>query len=329
MSPFDSLFSRISNPSCAGAITIACVMFLQGCATGPSKTSKEIDVVSASDVIDLLKAEMAKVHISPQKVTGDNFVCGNASHQVIVAAVPTSATVALKAVTTVANSATGGVTIPVLSVQVGPAYTYTDTRAVTQIVTYDFNIAHTPLTESDLTDDIKTLRGKLEVTTNALSDAQSGFRLGTTQKEFLAEQIKNFRSAIYSDEEALVLLQQRAGNSSPTPLYEKEPMAAKDVKPIAVRAATIKSDDTLSNAIETAAGELVKVNHTMLPCLKPQDFKVEFDFDVQRKKDGVLTLTVVIWKAGVERAKTSEAFHSILVTFDTTQGSSTTTLLPM
>ena len=66
-----------------------------------------------------------------------------------------------------------------------------------------------------------------------------------------------------------------------------------------------------------------RINHNLRPCLKPQTVKVEVDFDVQKKKDGSIVLTVVIWKFGTERVATSENFHSIVVTFDMTQGSST------
>jgi hypothetical protein len=290
------------------------------CATFPPERA---DVVRASDLIDNVKAQLAKVSINP--VVGPGGVCSNTDKQVAIVAIPTAATVSLKAVTTVATSGSGGGTFPVLSIPVGPSFTYTNTRATTQIVTFELNIVHDPKTEADLTNEVKTLRTKIDANTATLKDLDK--RLTQKQIDFLDKQIKTDTAIVAADEATILtmhmskdyvdasILNEDFGSSPAATAAPSVPSA------LVSRTEPVKKDMTIAEAVSAAAEELLKVNHNLKPCLKPQTVKVEIDFDVQKKKDGSLSITVVVWKFGTERIATSEQYHSIVVTFDLTQGS--------
>ncbi len=290
------------------------------CATFPPEHS---DVVRASDLIDNMKAQLAKVSVKP--VVGPGGVCSNTDKQVAIVAIPTSATVSLKGVTTLATSGSGSGTFPVFSIPVGPSFTYTNTRATTQVVTFELNIVHDPKTEADLTNEVKTLRSRIEASTATLKDLDK--RLAPEQIDFLNKQIKTDMATVAADEAALLTMHMSKNYVDASVLNEDftssaAPTAAPAVpSALVLRTEPVKKDMTIAEAVSAAAEELLKVDHNLRPCLKPQTVKVEIDFDVQRKKDGSLSITVVIWKFGTERIATSEQYHSIVVTFDLTQGS--------
>jgi hypothetical protein len=303
------------------AVSVLTALATGACSTFPPERS---DVVPASVLIDNLKAQLA--NIGANQAVGKGGVCSNGDKKATIVAIPTSATVSLKAVTTLATSGSGSGTFPVLSIPVGPSFTYTTTRATTQVVTFDFNIVHSTKTEADLVGEVKTLRSRIEANAATLKDLNG--TLTGAQNDFLAQQIKSDSAAIAADEVQLLAAHMSKDYKIPSLLNEEvtassAPNSGSQVPaPLVSRTEPLKKDMTIAEAISAAAQELLKVNHDLRPCLKPQTVKVELDFDLQRKKDGSLSITVVIWKFGTERVLTSQQYHSMVVTFDLTQGSS-------
>jgi len=307
-------------PKLALALTLP---LLTACASFPPASS---EVVTASAVIDTLKTQLAAAGVTAHPTIGPGGLCGTADKKVVVIATPVRATVSLKTVATTATSGSVGATIPVLSQSLGPSFAYTETRAVTQVLTFDLNIVHTSKTEADLTDEVKTLHTRIDADNAELKDLAGPKKISEDQIEFLKTQIASDTAMILQDEAALVRLHTAPGYGEVSTL-DTDIGASADAsaapQSLVPHTETVKTDLSIAAAITAAIQELLNVNHNLRPCLKPQTVKVEVDFDVQKKKDGSIVLTVVIWKFGTERVATSENFHSIVVTFDMTQGSST------
>jgi hypothetical protein len=174
--------------------------------------------------------------------------------------------------------------------------------------------------EAQLLADAKATKAEIDTYNAELADAAAGILvLSQDQKNFLKSQITADNSKLGDTEKQLVAAQQQRVNSGAgSSLLDAHFSIA---TPVTSHTEKLKQDVSIAEAISAASKELLDVDHNALPCLKPQDVKVEIDFDVQKKSDGSISLSVVFLKFGAENVYTNENFHSMLVTFDLTQSS--------
>lgn len=265
--------------------------------------------------MDAVKNELN--HIRPQyyQIDARGAVCAGADGMVRVVSTPASATIALKAIATTAQSGSLSLAIPIAGITgatVGPAFTATETTTNTQVVTFDVNIAGT---SSGYTNEIKQAKSD-EDTYNALL---KDITLTPVQKEKIQEKLSQATARRLAAEKSLAALIQKQAQQP----YRSAPGPERAIP----RIAHLPEDLKIRDALEAAETQLLAVNHSALPCLKPQTVKVEVDFEVQEKLDVNPTLNLVIVKVSTDTTKTNDATHSVVVTFDLTQGGGTTLLL--
>jgi hypothetical protein len=298
---------------------------LAGCCT-----PTEVDSVAASQVIDLLKQQLTEAQGFATSVTIPKGACGNGD-EVVVSAIPASATVSLKTAITDSKAGSATLTVPV-NLAPTAGFTFTDTDTTTQVVTFDMNVANG--SPAALAADLKALKDEIKSYNDELADADT---IGLTAKQItgLKDKVEVEKAKAIAVENALVQAQLTFRGPSSSDLsasahfggLEKllnNNMPTQASPPVTPKVISVKvpSDVSMSAAIAAAGNELLKVDHTLRPCLKPQDIKVEFDFDVQKKGDLPVSINVLLLKVGYERTHTDERFHSIVVTYDLTQGSS-------
>lgn len=289
------------------AIGMIIAVFDAGCAVQP----KEVPTIPASVVMDALKNELN--HIRPQfyQVPGHGAKCAGPDGMVRIVSTPASATVSLKAITALAQSGSLGLAIPITAISgatIGPTLTATETTTNTQVVTFDVEIAGTL---AGLGNEIKQAKTDEDTYAALIKDVPE--RKGDIQPKLVQATARR----LTAEKQMADLIANQANQK-----YKPAPSPERPVP----RITKLPDDLKIRDALEASEIQLLAIKHTALPCLKPQDIKVEVDFEVQEKFDVNPTLNLVIVKVSTDITKTNDATNSVVVTFDLTQGGGTTVL---
>lgn len=278
---------------------------LSGCAHRPQD---KIPTYPISKVIDEIKSELHA--IPPQDLQVPAHGACAVGGFVRVVSIPSSATIALKTVATLSTN--GSITLaipiaPITGATIGPAFTETYTDIRTQVVTIDVNIA-----------------GSTAYLSNEIKQADADAKNFQTVQGDLKELLKDDPALLKKEQDAL------AAKIAAATMRKKQ--AEKDFgqlvlhppNVVGVLGARLSPNLHLAQALVSAEKQLLNVSHVDEPCLKPQTIKIQVDFEVQQKSDLNPSVNLVVVKVSNDTSKTDDLTHSVIVTFDLTQGGTTT-----
>lgn len=254
-----------------------------------------------SKVLDALKTELALLAETRPSQEVKPGVCKGKDGKVFVGLVPTTATLVLKVAVTDVAAGSVGAKIPAGNVvTIDPEASTSRTSVRTQQLTLELGVDHQQSVE-ELREEARALQGEIEADerqANADPELAQNLRFVDGPKVGRVQQI--YREILHQE----VVSGEAPGRGA---AYSEERFR----------------DHSLADTLWKLREQLLAVDHSKTPCLKPTQLTSQVDFQVVDERRAKTGASFLIVNAGGEAARTDDRTQSLTVTFDMA-GSSTT-----
>jgi hypothetical protein len=279
-------------------------LLLTGCCTQPTPGYAPV-----STVVDKLKDELNLFDSAPPirpLGQGGQTVCPGVNGQPIVLVIPTKAQLVLKVVSTNTYGANVGAKIPAGSiVTVDPSVSGTYQTQGTQALTLDLDVQHKKSAEES--------RSDIDLTSKQIELYDKAQKKYSKSNPSLAKQFGIALRKRNADLDAMYVNLGASLSSDSRPIYGSG--SAQDQPPPSLK------DHDLAATLWTLRQQLLNVNHTSRPCVKPSQLKTEIDFEVVSDAKASLGLDIYIVSVGASAEGKKDTVQTLTVTFDMTGSS--------
>lgn len=294
------------------------LLALGACCTTKTPASAP-NTVNMSAVIDRVKLELNKFeNSSPKAVALSAKPACSTNGKTAVMIVPTKGELVLKVTSTNTVNGSIGAKIPVGKViTIDPKFSRSDETIATHALTLDLDILHPP-SAAELRNTIDSINK--DITTYAKAQvalARSNPGLSELYK-IKAEEKKNDLNRAYR---ALI---DKVSNEGPLDLSRADPAAPKDyqIKLHDIPQAPPElSGYALASTLWSVREQLLYVDHSLTPCVKPSQLEVDIDFEVQATQGVDASIDIVIVSVEAGRSKSTDTLQHLKVLFDMSESS--------
>ncbi|ABO59774.1 hypothetical protein LA345_40460 (plasmid) [Burkholderia vietnamiensis] len=296
---------------------VACASIVAPLLLGACCTPKEApfppDSVDMSAVIDRVKLELNRFQYTASSMKGVHGGPCTGGANAIVVIVPTQAELMLKAVSTNTIGGSAGAKIPAGHiVTVNPDFSGSYKTVGTHQITLNLDVQHDPNA------------AEIQTTIDAATKEIDAYR--KAQKAIGGkDSISNARFAALIDNRTAEINEN----------YKKLALSAPDHPRESGNVPSVKAPDTLpavdrnlpttpkalngyplATTLWTLREQLLHVDHTLTPCVKPEKLVAEINFEVQKDSKAELGVDILIVSVGASYEHNDDTTQHLAVTFD-------------
>lgn len=286
-----------------------CIATLAGCCTSAPLTEPP-GTSSVSVVVNKLKRELNLFLNTHQAYTPPASSICNANGTTVVSIVPTTAQLVLKVTSTNTLGGDVGAKIPAGSiVTVDPKFTGSYQTVGTQTLTLDLDIKH-PASGSEAQSEVDNISKQIDSYARAEKVLQkSDPGLAASYKAAIVQEQAKLHRAYLNLAQTLP----RGGRT--------DQVDANTMHPAATTQPAVPDQlngHTLASTLWVLREQLLRVDHSQTPCLKPHQLKADLGLEIVKDEKAELGIDIYIVSVDANKESKADTLQTLSVTFDMT-----------